>query len=76
MTKCIVARLKNNLIKIINKNQSGFIKGRYIGDNIRSLLEVIYLAEEENLSCIALSIDFEKAFDIINWKLKNNSFLF
>ena len=56
------------LIKIINKNQSYFIKGRYIGDNIRSLLEVIDLAEEENLSCIALSIDFEKAFDTISWK--------
>jgi hypothetical protein len=26
MTKCIATRLKNNLIKIINKNQSGFIK--------------------------------------------------
>jgi hypothetical protein len=70
MTKCIATRLKNNLIKIINKNQSGFIKGRYIGDNIRSLLEVIDLAEDENLSCIALSIDFEKAFDTISWKLK------
>ena len=45
MTKCIATRLKNNLIKIISKSQSGFIKGRYIGDNIRSLLEVIYLAE-------------------------------
>jgi hypothetical protein len=33
-----------------------------------SLLEVIYLAEEENLSCIVLSIDFEKAFDTISWK--------
>ena len=71
MTKCIATRLKNNLIKIINKSQSGFIKGRYIGDNIRSLLEVIDLAEEENLSCIVLSIDFEKAFDTISLKLKN-----
>jgi uncharacterized protein YbcI len=77
MIKCIVTRLKNNLIKIINKNQSGFIKGRYIGDNIRSLLEVIDLAEEENRSCIVLSIDFEKAFDTISWKLKKKmSFLF
>ena len=76
MTKCIATRLKNNLIKIINKNQSGFIKGRYIGDNIRSLLEVIDLAEDENLSCIALSIDFEKAFDTISWKLKKKFFPF
>jgi uncharacterized protein YbcI len=76
MTKCIATRLKNNLIKIINKNQFGFIKGRYIGDNIRSLLEVIDLAEEESLSCIVLSIDFEKAFDTISWKLKKNVFPF
>jgi uncharacterized protein YbcI len=76
MTKCIATRLKNNLIKIINKNQSGYIKGRYIGDNIRSLLEVIQLAEEENLSCIVLSKDFEKAFDTISWKLKKNVFPF
>jgi hypothetical protein len=47
-----------------------------ISDNIRSLLEVIDLAEEENLSCIVLSINFEKAFDTINWKLKKNIFPF
>jgi hypothetical protein len=77
MTKGIATRLKNNLIQIINKSQSGFIKGRYIGDNIRSLLEVIDFAEEENLSCIVLSIDFEKAFDTISWKFKKKmSFLF
>jgi hypothetical protein len=35
MIKCIATGFKNNLIKIINKIQSGFIKGRYIGDNIR-----------------------------------------
>jgi hypothetical protein len=76
MTKCIATRLKNNLIKIINKNQSSYIKGRYIGDNIRSLLEVIQLAEEENLSCIVLSKDFEKAFDTISWKLKKKCLSF
>jgi uncharacterized protein YbcI len=76
MTKCIATRLKNNVIKSINKNQSSFIKGQYIGDNIRSLLDVIDIAEEENLSCIVLSIDFEKAFDTISWKFKKNIFPF
>ena len=76
MTKCIATRLENNLIKIINKSQSGFIKGRYIGDNIRSLLEAIDLAEEENLSCIVLLIDFEKAFDTISWKFKKKCLSF
>ena len=62
--------------KIISENQCGFIKGRYIGDNIRSLLEVIDLAEEENLSCIILSIDFEKAFDTISWKFLTKCLIF
>jgi hypothetical protein len=74
MTKCIATRLKNNLIIIINKSQSGFIKGRYIGDNIRSLLEVIDITEGENLSCNVLSIDSEKAFDTISWKFKKKMF--
>ena len=76
MAKCIATRLKLVLTKIINENQCGFIKGRYIGDNIRSLLEVIDLAEEENLSCIILSIDFEKAFDTISWKFLKKCLVF
>jgi len=76
MSKCIASRLKLVLTKIISENQFGLIKGRYIGDYIRSLLEVIDLAEEENLSCIILSIVFEKAFDTISWKfLKKNLYL-
>ena len=66
MAKCIAIRLKLVLTKIISENQCGFINGQYIGDNIRSLLEVIDLAKEENLASIILSIDFEKAFDTIS----------
>lgn len=72
ITKCIATRLKVVLTKIINENQSGFMKGRYIGDNVRSLLEVIDLAEDENLPCIILPIDFEKPFDTISWKFFKN----
>ena len=76
MAKCIASRLKLVLTKIISENQCGFVKGRYIRDNIRNLLEVIDLAEEENLSCIILSIDFEKAFDTISWKFLTKCLIF
>ena len=76
MAKCIASRLKLVLTKIISENQCGFMKGRYIRDNIRNLLEVIDLAEEENLSCIILSIDFEKAFDTISWKFLAKCLIF
>lgn len=74
MAKCIAIRLKLVLTKIISENQCEFINGQYIGDNIRSLLEVIDLTEEENLSCIIVSINFEKAVDTISWKFLQRKF--
>jgi hypothetical protein len=34
MTKCIATQLKVVLAKIMNEHQFGFMKGRYIRDNI------------------------------------------
>ena len=71
MTKCIAFRLKQVLPMIINPNQTGFMKDRYIGFNIRLLFELIDYAEEENKPGIIFSIDFEKAFDSVSWKFLN-----
>jgi hypothetical protein len=68
MTKCLAFRLKKVLPNIIHSDQTGFMRGRYIGDNIRNILEIIETVEEEDLSCIILSVDFEKAFDSLSWK--------
>jgi hypothetical protein len=73
MTKCLAFRLKKVLPKkvlpnIIHSDQTDFMRGSYIGDNIRNILEIIETVEEEDLSCIILSVDFEKAFDSLSWK--------
>ena len=47
-TKVIANRVKHVITKIIHNSQTGFIKGRYIGENIRLLFEIIDNAEEEN----------------------------
>ena len=48
---------------IINDSQTGFIKGRYIEENIRLLFDIIDNAEEQNESGMIFFTDFEKAFD-------------
>ena len=63
----IANRLKTVLPKLINDDQSGFVPGRYIGDNIRLLYDMIHYLKEKNLPGILVSIDFEKAFDSIDW---------
>ena len=48
---------------IINDSKTGFIKGRYKGENIRLLFDIIDNAEEQNESGMISFTDFEKAFD-------------
>ena len=66
MTKAIANRIKTVLKILIDSSQTGFIKGRYIGENIRLLYDIIEYTEENNIPGILLFTDFEKAFDSIN----------
>ena len=64
---CIANRIKKVLDKIIAKDQMGFIKGRYIGENIRLIYDIMQYTEKQNIPGMLLLIDFEKAFDSLSW---------
>lgn len=65
---CIAERLKTVLSKLINEDQTGFISGRFIGENIRLLYDVINYTEKQEIPGMLLLIDFEKAFDSVSWE--------
>ena len=48
-------------------NQSGYVKGRFIGEAARSILDVMDFTKKENIPGILLFIGFEKAFDSVDW---------
>ena len=66
-TKVIARRIRNVLTYIINTDQTGFIKDRYIGENIVRLQNIMDFVDEENMPALVLNIDFEKAFDTVHW---------
>ena len=66
-TTAIAARMKKVLPDLINSDQTGFLKGRSIGLNVRLIDSIIIYAESQNISGILLLIDFEKAFDTLEW---------
>ena len=68
----IANRIKKVLPTLINNDQTGFIAGRYIGENIRLLFDIMEYAEENDIPGLFLLIDFEKAFDSISWNFLNN----
>ena len=63
----IANRIKTTLNKLISKDQTGFIAGRYVGENTRILYDIMHYAEENNLAGLPLLVDFEKAFDSLSW---------
>ena len=44
------------------------MKGRYIGENIRLIYDVLNYAERHDKSGILMSVDFEAAFDSVSWE--------
>ena len=66
-TKAIAKRLEASLPKLINHDQTGFIKGRYIGENIRLIIDVMEYTKAHDIPGILVSLDFRKAFDSLEW---------
>ena len=60
-------RIEPSLPSLIHSDQRGFIKGRYIGQNIRFLDDLTNSTDVNNIPVILLFIDFEKAFDTLEW---------
>lgn len=66
ISACIANRLKQILDYIINENQKGFLKGRFIGENTRFVYDIINETKIRQIPGMILLIDFEKAFDSIS----------
>ena len=66
-TKSIASRIRKVLPKIINNDQTGFLNGRFIGENIRLIDSIINYTNTEKIPGLLLFVDFEKAFDSIEW---------
>ena len=53
---------------MIYEDELGFIEGRFIGDSMRHLLEIIELHEKGKKPGLIFVADFEKAFDTVKWE--------
>jgi hypothetical protein len=68
VSKCYASKIDPIANRIISPNQTTFIKGRLITDGVLALQEVIHELKVKKLGGILLKIDFEKAYDRVNWE--------
>jgi len=63
----VIANQPKKVLNIlINKNQSVCFKGRYLGENVRTLVEIIEYADNNEQSGLIFFSDFSKAFDSLD----------
>lgn len=69
ITKALTNRIKPILKKLISPEQSSFVPGRQITDNILVYQEVLHSMRTRNNSTgyMILKIDLEKAYDRLDW---------
>jgi len=75
-SKLIAARMIPVLPNIIHTDQTGYVKGRLIGEAARSIIDIMDHNKKQNFPGILLFIDFEKAFDSLDWNSMLKSYLF
>ncbi|KAK1685189.1 hypothetical protein QYE76_046037 [Lolium multiflorum] len=54
--------------KTISLNQTAFIKGRNLLEGPLALIEIVHELRSKKLGGILLKLDFEKAYDRVNWE--------
>lgn len=69
ISEMLCNRMKKILPEIISTNQSAFIEGRNIAQNILICQDLIRLYNRKNTkrSCL-IKIDLKKAYDTIEWE--------
>jgi exonuclease III len=68
LAKCLANRCRKILPDIICPDQTGFVPNRIIGTNIIKAQQMMDICEEMQQEGLMACIDFEKAFDRIEWK--------
>ena len=67
LSHVLAQRLKKILSKLINEDQTGYFKNRFIGFNLRQIQDIIDYADIYKIKGSLVFIDFKKAFDSLEW---------
>ena len=68
LSKVLANRLRKVLPSVIDVNQSAFLEGRGLLDSVLVANETVDFLKKEKKSGLMVKVDFEKAYDSVNWK--------
>jgi len=72
LAKVLANRLRSIIGSVISDSQSAFVKGRQILNGILVANEMVDNARRSNKELLIFKVDFEKAYDSIDWCYLDN----
>ena len=67
-SKAIAKKIEPILNKRVHSGQTGFVKGRYIEENIGLISDIMEQTKKKlNSTGVLISVDFQRAFDSLEW---------
>lgn len=67
LTKVLTARLQAQIQKLVDVDQTGFLKGRSKSENFMYAMELVQCCYKRKAPTVVLKLDFAKAFDSVDW---------
>ena len=67
LAKLLAIRIKPLMEKLVSDNQTGYMKGRFIGSNVCRIMDLLHYVESKDMECLLFSLDFRKCFDTIEF---------
>lgn len=67
LTKLLTSRLQRQIARLVDVDQTGFIKGRSISENFVLATELVQWCHKRRAATLVVKLDFAKAFDSVNW---------
>ena len=64
-SKVLAGKIKKVLPNIIKHDQTAYVTGRYVGESICLISDILEYTEENNIDGILFSADFKKSFDSV-----------
>jgi mannosylglycoprotein endo-beta-mannosidase len=70
-TKVMANRMLSVASKVVKPSQTALLPGRYILEGVVTLHETIHELKRKKQKGVILKLDFEKAYDKVNWSFYN-----
>ena len=66
ISKVLAERLRKALPSVISKNQTAYVKGRFISEGSRLSSDILEISDNLKVKGFLMTLDIENAFDSVN----------